>query len=832
MRSILSVFLVFPAVAAFGYNTTGYITMTASDATTVPSFNTAGKWSDGMAPSAGKKYYIQAGRTLYTPNTGSASSPLIATFAGDELAVSGSFWVLGGDKSANRLTVNNLVAIGGCSITTSSHRPFLWGKTTIVESSRDNPVKFSCGTGGDSGFGQENYVFEHGATMSAGVTDFVRIDATTNGGKNYYANFAFTGSQTAFYGTYLLTDRTSLCLSGSMNSGSVEVGEGALLRTWFNRQPTSVAGGGLQGYDVSVKNVTVASTGMLEVSASNTLTVANLHLAEGARISLLAAGGVCGRLVVTGKLTVDGPVSLVAGSTFGVVTGAPPAYATVTLAKGATGAENLDLIALDESTITRIGPLPHISRQVVTEADGSRTIRYSQREIVKLVQSGAMADENNSPLICAHDTAGVYYWSDHEAPTAGKDYYADSGFSINMPMCEEMIDFKGDSLTLTGNSYITSGTKDFCAGFNVGEFCLQDGAYVQIWSGNALPDAYDFVTMCIGGETFAVKGAKGGVLRPYGNKMIRVASNIVGDGLLTISSLQSASNEGPRGTIELLGDNSGFSGKLLVTLPNDTRTRESTWGNTVPNEGIFVRCITGGDNALGGPMTAFTPDGVCIEQRSQLRITADTTLDAENRGVTFSGLARVLIDPDCQLAIMNPVRLQGTLRLEGDGILGLGGEMSFLNGSSMPSTGTNIVNVLSGGLKIMHPHALDGAEIHLLADQLKFIYDIDPDEDGMQQYGLMDVKTTTPFVYGAGVSTIDVEIDFGGGPEGAPTYDYDLGLFTVANKTLAQDIFDRIRIKTRYTRNYLELRMAENDLGYWTVYAHFGPKPSAMIIYH
>jgi len=819
------------AVTTFGYDVSGHVKMTASDTTSVSSFNTAGKWSDGKAPSAGKKYNV-AGWTMYTPNTGTATSPTILTFAGDELVANGTIWPLGNDKNANRLTINNLILLGSSAIQTSGHRPFFWGKTTLKESSSTKPVTFDGGTGGDlTGFAKESYVFEHGATMSGDGAQCLRFRATTSGGKDYYGNFALTGSQTSFYGTYLLMARTSLCLNGRTD-GTVEVGEGAMLRTWFNRYPTTITGGGLQYFDTTVKNVNVASGGTLEVSASNTLTVANLHLAEGAKLSLLAAGGRCGQIVVTGKLTVDGPVSLDAGSSWGVVTGAPPVYATVTLAKGATGDAGLDLIEMDESGISRIGTLPHISRQIVTDEAGNRTIRYTQREIVQLVVSGTSEDGNNSPLICAHDTKNRYYWSDGQAPTPGKDYYAGSGMVINMPECEEPVEFAGDSLTLANGAYIPSGNKTYCTGFNVAEFGLTGESYVQNWAGNVQPDSYELAMMTIGGDMFSVTGTKGGILRPYGNRMLRISSNLSGDGPLKATSLEYASNEGPRGTIELTGDNAAWSGKLTVTLKNDTRTRTSTWGNKVPNEGIFVRLIAGGDTSLGGPMTAFTPDGILVEQMSQLRITADTVMDAENRGVTFSGLARVLVDPDRMFAIMNPVRLQGVLRLEGEGTFGLGGEMSFQGGSSIPAVGTNVVNVLSGALKVMHPHAFDGAEIHLMADATKFIFDIEPDEEGMQQYGLMDVKTETPFVFGAGVSTIEVEVDFGGGPDGAPTVDYDLGLFTVKNKTLAQDLFDRIRIRKSYTRNYLKLRMAENDLGYWTVYAHFGPKPSAMIIYH
>ena len=89
------------------------VTLTADDPAGATSFNVAGRWSDGLAPSAGKSYETYNFRFL-TPND---NNPY--TFAGASLKVSGGFLGLGGGGSStvamNSLTLNGaeLVHNGG-----------------------------------------------------------------------------------------------------------------------------------------------------------------------------------------------------------------------------------------------------------------------------------------------------------------------------------------------------------------------------------------------------------------------------------------------------------------------------------------------------------------------------------------------------------------------------------------------------------------------------------------------------------------------------------------------------------------------------------------------
>jgi hypothetical protein len=86
--------------------------MTANDDFGTSSFNTAGKWSDSSAPSAGNDYYI-GDYYLRTPPDGSNH-----TFAGDSLTVdnTGGYpqgMLFKGTGTTGSLTINNLILDGG-----------------------------------------------------------------------------------------------------------------------------------------------------------------------------------------------------------------------------------------------------------------------------------------------------------------------------------------------------------------------------------------------------------------------------------------------------------------------------------------------------------------------------------------------------------------------------------------------------------------------------------------------------------------------------------------------------------------------------------------------
>ena len=95
----------------------GIVTMTAGDGFGASSFNSAGTWDNGLAPSAGNDYF-NATYLLRTPASGNASF----TFAGDSLTITGSglatavnneslMWK--GSGTGAIITVNNLTINGG-----------------------------------------------------------------------------------------------------------------------------------------------------------------------------------------------------------------------------------------------------------------------------------------------------------------------------------------------------------------------------------------------------------------------------------------------------------------------------------------------------------------------------------------------------------------------------------------------------------------------------------------------------------------------------------------------------------------------------------------------
>lgn len=89
------------------------VTLTGVDGFGASSFNTAGLWDDGMAPSAGNDYFVPDLTRMRTPADGGSY-----TFAGDSLTINnvtayGDGFMFKGTGSAGTITVDNLIMDGG-----------------------------------------------------------------------------------------------------------------------------------------------------------------------------------------------------------------------------------------------------------------------------------------------------------------------------------------------------------------------------------------------------------------------------------------------------------------------------------------------------------------------------------------------------------------------------------------------------------------------------------------------------------------------------------------------------------------------------------------------
>jgi autotransporter-associated beta strand protein len=147
---------------------TATATLTNSDATGATSFNAAGQWSNGAAPSGGNSYETFACQ-LRTPATSSAY-----TFAGDSLKISGGALLWKG-TAGSTITVNNLTLNGGLVVNAGS------GVCTLAGS-------LAATTNGGI-FSGANGAFNLSAAISgSGPLTFLANAATLSG-----ANGSFTG---------------------------------------------------------------------------------------------------------------------------------------------------------------------------------------------------------------------------------------------------------------------------------------------------------------------------------------------------------------------------------------------------------------------------------------------------------------------------------------------------------------------------------------------------------------------------------------------------------------------------------------------------------------
>ena len=128
------------------------VTLTASDPDYTSSFNTAGYWSNGQAPSSGNAYFVTGpGLTLRTP-WGSANS----TFQGASLTINGGAYLALKGASTSLVTINNLTVdnglignwMGGTTVTLAGSITLGSGNVSLGTTDTDEKIIVSASVGG------------------------------------------------------------------------------------------------------------------------------------------------------------------------------------------------------------------------------------------------------------------------------------------------------------------------------------------------------------------------------------------------------------------------------------------------------------------------------------------------------------------------------------------------------------------------------------------------------------------------------------------------------------------------------------------------------------
>ena len=546
---------------------------------------------------------------------------------------------------------------------------------------------------------------------------------------------------------------------------------------------------------------TAASDAVLKISAGATnffvKMVGDLTAYEGT-ISLQSTG----RLLV-GSTTMPGTITMAAGTTFGVehetnaftvanlaingdvdwflpahatnetagtvcVTGtfAQAGIATVKLSaipKAATGAARVKVPvlslgpdcagALDATKFAFALPsfVAHLDLDPAFElSEDGRTLYFTCKPAVLLVKAdkddNSSAEVNNDIYTSAMTNALA--WSDGQLPHGGAHYLIGVEGAADTVRFPYMTDwtFPGESLTLGRSGRVLSLNKFT----SITNLHMMPGAswsnnyYWQLYASNALRNQNG-----IRDGTIRFHGGSASTLRNrfdvYFYQHSHFYNELVGDGNLTFFG--SAGSAHPHGYVHLDALNTNFAGTIYVTISSASKMVDDVyypkWSPT------FTHCETlyiSDPRNLGGPLAAFNPKALHLDQMSVLAPTATLTLDEPTRGVYIGNMGRFHTTAGTTFTLKEPLAVHGELYKEGLGTLELGGTLRFGEDGTdeTPTANSNLFTVAAGMFRPLTHDCCDGLSI-AFSNATQMVLAAVPQDAGLAQYGLYDVKTDTPF---------------------------------------------------------------------------------------
>lgn len=143
----------------------------------------------------------------------------------------------------------------------------------------------------------------------------------------------------------------------------------------------------------------------------------------------------------------------------------------------------------------------------------------------------------------------------------------------------------------------------------------------------------------------------------------------------------------------LAGDFTGWYGRLIMTGN----------GTTDEYKGVQVRVST--DRSFGGRLPEFKEDAVTLTDYAMIKAVADVSLaDDRNRGLYVAGKGGFTVDPGKTFAYSWPLKVDGALYKHGEGLLKMGGAVSF-------GTGGKAFFVRAGAVAPLSDAAVAGLDV-------------------------------------------------------------------------------------------------------------------------
>ena len=517
--------------------------------------------------------------------------------------------------------------------------------------------------------------------------------------------------------------------------------------------------------------------GTLSVSTNVTLVpasgvkIANLKYFDGATIDARS-----GTLEITGSIVKSGKIRVLTNN-FGENT-VNPRFAELVKFPANAGmtADDFEFVGADGQ------PLDCDGYNMTTDSDqGTASITAVRHGYVKLLAS----DQTSRTKVNESSMTNGVNWSDGLWPTNPLVDYAaidknlrtvDSGVAIDQPMDDFV--FKGRSLIMDDAILVMVNRSFSCANLflrNEATF-----AYTPYYNGSL----YGKVTADEGNACFSV----------YSYKTLTIESAIEGSGNVVFTSPGGASTSDSRGYYVLKGDNDGFTGTMVVTMPYKMPTDPiADWKKVTPSfdRNYTVLNLTERGN-LGSELPAVNPKAFTIENMSRVKPAdnvMDLTLDEPTRGIFIKWVGRLMANEGQTFTVKSPLAVHGTLWKEGEGTLVLGNPAPTFGENADSDTpdadATNrMFRVAAGDVKIVSGDAVNGLDVVFTNGAGRIVLDLDSEDDTFRTFGLRNTKSAALFAVEGDVVKIPVVLDFAN----PPARNTERALFTIS-ASADEDLF-------------------------------------------
>ena len=745
----------------------GYVQLEGEDNSTTNSWTGGYKWHGGVVPDGTTDFYVpHSGKSIFM--TRASSEAAAVPFAGRTLVVASQIYYTGASGQWGNLG-DNVTMLGGSR--------FFWGSVGNITGTSlafDNcsetwPVYF---------MNQSRTGYRYTVNMNVPVkadSDACLIWRMSGAG-DVGVTFDIGKSWPEFYGTATLLSNNIYRASTFSMPGRLRL-SGETVFALTGASGTSVFGG-------------------LFVDSGS-----NFRLTSGNNTQIVS---------VTGKLDFAEGAIVRGGKFTRWDNGTPPTKQVFSLSPEAVTAGLPDMSKVkydlyDCANGIYFADFPNVSWTESPRGDGGVYLGVTYNEIVSITNNMLDAatpfnEDGNAA------NAPSKFLSDGRAFHNGVDYYASNKNLILLAVSYPYI-FPGDSLVLDSQSSMGFHGSFSCSNLVLiknGHFRMMDWAKTYVLDGS--------MKLCKNPTTAATSVLPAWRFQVGDRGTYKVESSLSGDGDIVVRLVPRGTDSriNWRGYMELLGDNSGYTGRIMLDAG---RAGDFSDANAFKNGDPYspgpvsnVTLTVHRQANLGGALAKFTPDALCVSNECRV-VLADTALfDEPTRGWCFVENGYLKVNSGAMATVKNTITYGTRLVKEGTGTLVLGSKPLRLDDGVRPT-----LVVQEGGLGVAATNALAGLDVTFAADT-SFVVATGQGDDAVRAKGavLTDTGITAP----DGIAvTFDV----------APTLEntLDVAIATV-NAGDAEDFAAKLKIG-HVARSRVAARRVTNEDGTITFMARITP---------